>query len=415
MKLIRNICRILVGLVFIYSGFVKGIDPLGSDYKFTDYFNAFGMSWMGFSTLFLSFLLSMFEFLIGVCLFLIVKIKTAAWSTLLFMSFFTLLTLILAIKNPVSDCGCFGDALTLSNWETFWKNIILLILTLVIFYSKEKYKSVFNFIEQTGILLVSLLFMFCLQWHSYRHLPIIDFRPYAIGKNIPTEMSIPEGASHDKYEITLKYKNKQTGEIKKFTEENYPWQDTAQWEYVSTDQKLIQEGYKAPIHDFVIEHPEWGDITQEILEDNGDTFLVLAYDIRKTRPDEQDKLNELAAYAQDKGYRFYGLSASSPEDIRRYTEQYPVNYEFCSTDEVQLKTMIRSNPGLILLRQGTVLDKWAGRDIPEVEEIQHKDLTAYCLEKQQKITDKYVVYCLILFYLSCLFLYMVKKYKRMVK
>lgn len=415
MKLIRNICRILVGLVFIYSGFVKGIDPLGSDYKFTDYFNAFGMSWMGFSTLFLSFLLSMFEFLIGICLFLNVKIKTAAWSTLLFMSFFTLLTLILAIKNPVSDCGCFGDALTLSNWETFWKNIILLILTLVIFYSKEKYKSVFNFIEQTGILLVSLLFMFCLQWHSYRHLPIIDFRPYAIGKNIPTEMSIPEGASHDKYEITLKYKNKQTGEIKKFTEENYPWQDTAQWEYVSTDQKLIQEGYKAPIHDFVIEHPEWGDITQEILEDNGYTFLVIAYDIRKTRPDEQDKLNELAAYAQDKGYRFYGLSASSPEDIRRYTEQYPVNYEFCSTDEVQLKTMIRSNPGLILLRQGTVLDKWAGRDIPEVEEIQHKDLTAYCLEEQQKITDKYVVYCLILFYLSCLFLYMVKKYKRMVK
>ena len=145
MKLLRNICRILVGIVFIYSGFVKGVDPLGSDYKFTDYFNAFGMSWMGFSTLFFSFLLSMAEFLIGICLFLNIKIKTAAWGAILFMGFFTPLTLILAIKNPVTDCGCFGDALILTNWETFWKNIILLAMTLVIFYTRDKYKPIFNF------------------------------------------------------------------------------------------------------------------------------------------------------------------------------------------------------------------------------------------------------------------------------
>ena len=211
MKLLRNICRILVGIVFIYSGFVKGVDPLGSDYKFTDYFNAFGMSWMGFSTLFFSFLLSMAEFLIGICLFLNIKLKTAAWGAILFMGFFTPLTLVLAIKNPVTDCGCFGDALILTNWETFWKNIILLAMTLVIFYTRDKYKSIFNFLEQTVLLVGTIIFMFCIQWYSFRHLPIVDFRPYAIGKNISEGMTIPDGAPHDEYAITLKYKNKQTG------------------------------------------------------------------------------------------------------------------------------------------------------------------------------------------------------------
>ena len=191
MKLLRNICRILVGIVFIYSGFVKGVDPLGSDYKFTDYFNAFGMSWMGFSTLFFSFLLSMADFLIGICLFLNIKIKTAAWGAILFMGFFTPLTLILAIKNPVTDCGCFGDALILTNWETFWKNIILLAMTLVIFYTRDKYKPIFNFLEQTVVLVGTVIFMFCVQWYSFRHLPIVDFRPYAIGKNISEGMAIP--------------------------------------------------------------------------------------------------------------------------------------------------------------------------------------------------------------------------------
>ena len=145
MKLLRNICRILVGIVFIYSGFVKGVDPLGSDYKF-----------------------SMAEFLIGICLFLNIKLKTAVWGAILFMGFFTPLTLILAIKNPVTDCGCFGDALILTNWETFWKNIILLAMTLVIFYTRDKYKPIFNFLEQTVVLVGTVIFMFCVQWYSFR-------------------------------------------------------------------------------------------------------------------------------------------------------------------------------------------------------------------------------------------------------
>ena len=415
MKLIKNLCRILVGLLFIYSGFVKGVDPLGSNYKFIDYFNAFHMGWMDGSAIFFSFLLSLAEFLIGICLFLNIKTKWAAWGALLFMGFFTPLTLILAIKNPVTDCGCFGDALVLTNWETFWKNVILLAMTLVVFFHKEKYKSIFNFLEQTVILASTIIFMLCIEFYCYRHLPILDFRPYAIGKNISEGMTIPEGAPHDEYAITLKYRNKQTGETKEFNEQNYPWQDTLNWEYVSSSEKLIQEGFKAPIHDFVIEHPEMGDITQDVLQDNGYTFLVVAYNINKTNPDNQKKLNQLAAYAQDKGYRFYCLSASVADDTRKYAENHQVNYEFCSTDEIQLKTIVRSNPGLVLLREGTILNKWGHRDLPEVDEIKDKDLTAYSLDKQQGTTDKYMVWTLILIYVGCLFVYLCRKYKRQLK
>ncbi len=415
MKFLLNICRILIGLVFIFSGFVKGIDPLGSDYKFTDYFNAFGMSWMNFSALFFSFLLSMAEFIIGICLFLNIKTKLASWGALLFMAVFTLLTLILAIKNPVTDCGCFGDALVLTNWETFFKNIILLVMVLLVFFNRNRFKSIFNVLEQSVILTGSIIFMFCIEMYSYRHLPILDFRPYAVGANITEGMTTPEGAPHDEYSTTLKYKNKNTGEIKEFDESNFPWQDTLNWEFHSSSQKLLKEGYKAPIHDFVIEHPEYGDITEEVLNDDDYTFLVVSYKLSKASAEAQDKLNKLAAYASENGYRFYGLTASNADEITDFVHKYNVNYSFCATDEIQLKTVIRSNPGLVILKKGTIIDKWGHRDIPDADELKGKDPLSFCLLEQQYITDRYVIYSLALLYMFLLAFYMIKKYKRLAK
>lgn len=412
MKTIRNICRILVGLLFIYSGFVKGVDPLGSNYKFVDYFNAFHMSWMGGTALFFSFLLSLAEFMIGLCLFLNVKTKWAAWGALLFMAVFTPLTLVLAISNPVTDCGCFGDALVLTNWETFWKNVVLLALVLVVFLHKEQFKSIFNVLEQSVLIAVSALFMLGIEIYCHRHLPIIDFRPYAIGKNITEGMTIPEGAPHDEYKITLQYRNKNNGEVKDFTEENYPWQDTLNWEYVNSSEKLVKEGFKAPIHDFVIEHPELGNITEEVLQDPGYTFLVVSYNINKADTKNQQKLNKLAAYAEEQGFRFYGLTASLTDDVQQYKEKHAVPYEYCSTDEIQLKTIVRSNPGLVLLHGGTVINKWGHRDLPEVGQIQGKDLLAYSLSAQQSESAKRLVNTLVLLYLVCLGFYLAKKYKK---
>lgn len=410
-----NVCRILIGIVFIFSGFVKGVDPLGSNYKFIDYFNAFGMSWMNFSALFFSFVLSLAEFIIGICLFLNIKTKWAAWGALLFMAVFTPLTLVLAIKNPVTDCGCFGDALVLSNWETFGKNVILMALTLLVFYKRNNFKPIFNFLEQTVLLTGSIIFMFCIEWYSYRHLPILDFRPYAIGANLSESMTVPENAPHDEYQTTLKYKNKNTGKVEEFDESNFPWQDTLNWEFHSSDQKLVKEGFKAPIHDFVIEHPELGDITEEVLEDENYTFLVVSYNIGKAATAEQEQLNELAAFAREKGYRFYGLTASNPDEVKDFAEKYQIDYNFCSTDEIQLKTMVRSNPGLVLLKKGTVVDKWGHRDLPDPEQLKDTDLLAYCLSEQQRITDRYVIYSLTLLYLLLIAFYTIKKYRRLAK
>ncbi len=412
MRLVKNLCRIIVGIVFIYSGFVKGIDPLGSDYKFTDYFNAFGMGWMNATTLFFSFALSLAEFLIGIALLFNLWVSRMAWGSLLFMAFFTPLTLVLALTNPVSDCGCFGDAMILTNWQTFWKNIILLLLAIMIFVYRKEYKSSLPLVGQFSFLALAGAGMLCLSVYCYRHLPVLDFRPYAVGKNITEGMRLSEGAEPDQYEVTLKYKNKQTGEVQSFTEENYPWQDTLNWEYESSSERLVKKGYITPIHDLVIEHPTLGNITEEILEDDNHTILAVAYNLTQSDMQYQPAINRLAEYAQEKGIRFYGLTSSSERDIETYKKRYHVPYEFCTADEIQLKTMIRSNPGVIILREGTILDKWAGKDVPDVKELQDTDLTAYCVYSREQMQRIYLVYSIILLFFVAYLLIPRRKGKR---
>ena len=412
MRLVKNLCRIIVGIVFIYSGFVKGIDPLGSDYKFTDYFNAFGMGWMNATTLFFSFALSLAEFLIGTALLFNLWVSRMAWGSLLFMAFFTPLTLVLALTNPVSDCGCFGDAMILTNWQTFWKNIILFLLAIMIFVYRKEYKSSLSLMGQFSFLTLAGAGMLCLSIYCYRHLPVLDFRPYAVGKNITEGMRLPEGAKPDQYEVTLKYKNKQTGEIRSFTEENYPWQDTLNWEYESSSERLVKKGYITPIHDLVIEHPTLGNITEEILEDDNHTILAVAYNLNQSDTQYQPAINRLAEYAREKGIRFYGLTSSTERDIEAYKKRNHVPYEFCTADEIQLKTMIRSNPGVIILREGTILDKWAGKDVPDVNELQDTDLTAYCVYSREQMQRIYLVYSIILLFFVAYLLIPRRKGKR---
>ena len=412
MRLVKNLCRIIVGIVFIYSGFVKGIDPLGSDYKLTDYFNAFGMGWMNATTLFFSFALSLAEFLIGTALLFNLWVSRMAWGSLLFMAFFTPLTLVLALTNPVSDCGCFGDAMILTNWQTFWKNIILFLLAIMIFVYRKEYKSSLSLMGQFSFLTLAGAGMLCLSIYCYRHLPVLDFRPYAVGKNITEGMRLPEGAKPDQYEVTLKYKNKQTGEVQSFTEENYPWQDTLNWEYESSSERLVKKGYITPIHDLVIEHPTLGNITEEILEDDNHTILAVAYNLNQSDTQYQPAINRLAEYAREKGIRFYGLTSSTERDIEAYKKRNHVPYEFCTADEIQLKTMIRSNPGVIILREGTILDKWAGKDVPDVKELQDTDLTAYCVYSREQMQRIYLVYSIILLFFVAYLLIPRRKGKR---
>ena len=369
MNIVKQLARILFGIVFIFSGFVKGIDPWGSAYKFTDYFNAMGLDWMLWAAFPLGVLLAFAEFAIGVAFFFNWRMRLFSWLGLLFMAFFTPLTLWIALKNPVTDCGCFGDALVISNWETFYKNLLFITLAIIVVANRnwfaEKVKSIVPGILSIGVFIV----YFGIVYYSYNHLPIFDFRPYKVGTNIPEAMSMPDDAPQEIYENTFYYKNKNTGEVKEFTEENYPWQDTINWEYNDMRSTLVQEGYEPPIHDFTIESSEGDDIKDFFIYDENYVFMLVAYDLHKTSIKSQEEINALANWAIDKGYSFVCLTSTLQDDSREFAEQNDAPYEFFNCDEITLKTMIRSNPGLILMKDGTILNKWHYNDIPSPEEV----------------------------------------------
>lgn len=369
-KTIKHLARILVGITFIFSGFVKGIDPWGSTYKFTDYFNAMGLEWMIWAAFPMGVLLAFVEFSIGVGLLFNLFVRFFSWLALLFMAFFLPLTLWIALKNPVSDCGCFGDALVISNWETFYKNIILIILTIIVFYHRKHMPSISNLkLNFTLGAIVTITYIF-LVFYSYNHLPVIDFRPYKVGVSIPEAMSTPEDAPKAEYENIFYYKNKNTGQIKKFTEQNYPWQDTINWVYENMESKLIQEGYIPPIHDFTIESQEGENVIDFFVYDEKYVFMLVAYDLSKTNTTSAGKINELANWAMGKGMSFICLTASLPDQTQTFAEETDAPYEFFNCDEITLKTIIRSNPGLVVLKNGNIVYKWHYNDIPSPEEFQ---------------------------------------------
>ena len=370
MKIFKQIARILLGVTFIFSGFVKGIDPWGSAYKFTDYFTSFGWDPLIKFAFPLGILLAAAEFSIGIALFFKLWMRFTSWMALFFMVFFTSLTLYIAISNPVTDCGCFGDALVLSNWQTFYKNLFFSGLAILIFANRKSFEN------KTGVILpavlsgMTLVVYFYLVAYSYNHLPLIDFRPYKVGTNIQKSMEIPEGAPKDVYETTFEYKNKKTGKIKTFTDENYPWQDTLNWEYVSTGStRLIKEGYKAPIHDFVMESEYGDDVKDFFINNKGYTFIMVAYDLSKTNRESMQKINELAMYAFKNKMQFAGMTATLRDDINSFIAETGAPFEFFNCDEITLKTIIRSNPGLLLLKDGTIIAKWHYNDIPDEKKL----------------------------------------------
>ena len=370
MKIIKQIARIIVGVTFIFSGFVKGIDPWGSAYKFVDYFVAMGLDWFNWAAFPLGILLAFLEFAIGVGLLFNLRLKLSSWLAFIFMVFFTFLTLWIAIYDPVSDCGCFGDALVISNWETFYKNIVLIILTWIVFFYRNNMPRILPGIL-SGIAGAAFIALYiAISVYSYNHLPILDFRPYKVGVNISEAMSIPEGAPQPQYENIFYYKNKKTGNTERFTEENYPWEDTLNYEFDNLESVLVDKGYEPLIHDFTIETPEGEDIIDFFIYDENYVFLLIAYDLKKTNTKSQEKINELAKWAIDRDLSFICLTSSLPDESDKFAQDHQVPYEFFNCDEITLKTIIRSNPGLMILKNGTIVAKYHYNDIPSPEEFQ---------------------------------------------
>ncbi len=369
MKFIRFLFRLIPGLVFIFSGFVKALDPLGTAYKLTDYFTAFHLGFLQPLSLALAILLSSFELIIGIALIMDYCRQVVAWALLLFMSFFTVLTFVLALTNPVSDCGCFGDALILTNWQTFLKNIILFPFVILVFMIRKQKQENRFYIKQGFVLFLFFILAAGFSVLNYLHLPLIDFRPYKEGTLIREKMEVPVDAPVDQYETTLFYQNKISGETKEFDIENYP-KDTASWTFIDAESKLISKGYEPPIHDFAVSDPQGLDITQDILDNPEPVIMLISYDLTKADQEVLRKANlwyELAEYSSD--LTFIAVTASATSTVKNLKEDVNIEYPFYTADEIMLKTVIRSNPGFVLIREGVILGKWAGRDFPSVNEV----------------------------------------------
>jgi len=360
-NLFLQFSRLLFGAVFVFSGFVKAMDPLGSSYKIEDYLRNFGgiFETMAEYAFVLAIALSTIELLIGLSLILKVHLNLTTLLALFFMLVMTPLTLYIAIKNPVTDCGCFGDALVLSNWATFFKNLVLITLIILMGVYHTKFRPFLSSKIQNIATVTFIAAGILLSVYSYRHLPLIDFLPYKIGVNIPKAMEVPDNAPSDEYKTTFIYEK--NGLQKEFTLENYPKGDSS-WVFVDQKTELISKGYKAPIHDFSIMNAQFDDITQQVLNFPGDSYIFIMYDLNETSVEGAKKAEIIYQNYLKAGIKCYALTGSSDADVQKFKDKTDVTIPFWKTDPTVLKTIIRANPGLILLKKGTIKGKWNWRD-----------------------------------------------------
>ena len=351
-SLTAQLARTLLALVFLFSGAVKAIDPLGTVFKIEDYLTAFG----GFFTHLVplatiaAFALITFEWVMGVCMLLNVRTNWTAWLSLCFYCVMTPLTLYIAIKNPVSDCGCFGDALVITNWQTFWKNVVLTLLVVALLLTKSSlYQTWSDWMEGIWVMTSFVAVIAFMTWTLY-HLPIVDFRPYKIGNHIPTLMEFPEDAEPDEYAITFIYEK--DGVQQSFTLDNYPKGDST-WTFVDQQSVLVKKGYEPPIHDFMLMTMDYDDITDDLMESEVPVTFIVMYDLNKSDHSLWHKVAELYDYTTSHGETCYILTGSSDPEIDGVPED-----AFLSCDPVTLKTIVRANPGVFVVQEGTIIDKY---------------------------------------------------------
>ena len=368
-SILVNLSRTLLALTFIFSGFVKAIDPLGSQYKIAEYLEAVQLSAYipDWAQLILSVGLSAIEFTLGVMLLLAIRRRLASKLSLIMMVVMTLVTLWLTVSNPIQDCGCFGDAIHLTNTQTFIKNIILLTAAIILacwplyqirFVSKTNQWIAFYF---------TIVFIVTASTLSLYHLPIFDFRPYYIGQNIKKGMEIPKGAKLTTYKTT--FICEKNGVTKEFTENDYPYNDST-WVFKDTHQEILEKGYEPPIHDFSITDEKTGeDLTDSILTKDGYTFLLIAPVLERADDSNFGEIDAIYEYAKENGYGFYGLTASTDKAVKHWRDITGAEYPFYTMDGTTLKTIIRSNPGLVLLYKGTIINKWSHNDLPKQAEL----------------------------------------------
>lgn len=363
MKYLVGFSRIFVGILFIISGLIKLNDPLGFSFKLEEYFSQGVLDLPFFMpyALAISIIVVIIEVLLGVMLLIGFKPKFTVWSLLAMIVFFTFLTFYSAYFNKVTDCGCFGDAIKLTPWESFTKDIILLVFILILVVGVRYIKPLFK--NETGMIFMYCALLLCAVFchHVLNHLPVKDFRPYKIGANIQEGMSVPEDAPKAIYEYAWQFNVNGNKEVI-VTNGEYP---TVDGEFVGVETTEIQKGYEPPIHDFTIEK-DGGDYTEGMLQEPK-LVMVIAYDLAKTNESAFTKVKQITDKALRNGYKVIGMSASSDELSNPIENNYGLNFDFYFTDETTLKTMVRSNPAVLVMENGTIQEKVHFNDIEKLK------------------------------------------------
>ena len=353
-----------MALTFVFSGFVKAVDPIGTQYKIHDYLSAWGLdAWNAdWLTLTASIALSTAEFFIGMMLLFAIQRRVVSRLALMLMTAMTILTLWIYISDPVSDCGCFGDAITLTNGQTLAKNIVLTAAAIIMAIWPLEMARLIRKNTQWIVINYTVVFILAVSGYSLYYLPQFDFRPYHVGADIKKGMEIPEGAEQPEFVTTFILEK--DGQRKEFSLEEYP---DSTWTFIDSRTVQTKKGYVPPIHDFSITTVDEGeDITEEIVADKGYSLLLVSPHLEQADDIHFDEINRLYDYTKQHGYRFLCLTASTEEAIGRWKDRTGAEYQFANTDETTLKTIIRSNPGLVLLHNGSIKGKWSHNALPDV-------------------------------------------------
>lgn len=416
-NIVLTAARILFGITFVFSGFVKAVDPIGFAYKIEDYLIAFQL--IPFIPLALTFAVALIlvELLLGVFILLGLYRKLSTAMGVLFMAVMTPMTLYIALKNPVEDCGCFGDALVISNWDTFYKNIVLVLLAVLLLVYHKRIKPLFT--NKSKGLVVGFVFLFSLLFCLYNifYLPIMDFRPYKVGVNIAEQME-NDVSNGDVYENIYIYEK--DGVEEEFTEDNFPWEDST-WTFVDYQSKLIKEGEKPLIDEFYITayakdgagaFVKGGDITDDILT-NKVVLFVVSLSLDDAREKGMKQIIALADYAADNDIELLVATSSEAAAIEQWHRKWgnpKVGYGLM--DELTLKTIVRSNPGLLLLSEGTIVGKWSSRRLPNQRQLEGMVVKLKAEEKSLPINNNSTASLLIICAIFVIPLLGIKWYER---
>lgn len=372
-KALLNFSRIFVGVLFIFSGLIKANDPLGFGYKLQEYFEVFHMPFLtGFATGIAVFL-CVLEIVLGALLLLGLWSRKVMSGLLAIIIFFTFLTFVSAAFKVVTSCGCFGDAIPLTPWQSFGKDIILLILIVYLFLHRDRIRPLIaNLRLQLGLLTLIFIASLGFSIFTYSRSPILDFLPYKVGANLPELMKIPEGAVLDEYQIMYNLENKKTGEKKIMSDKDYLkteiWKDE-NWEIVGNpDKKLIKKGFEPAIRDLSISDASGTDYTKEIIENPYYNLVIVAYQLDETNEKAITELNELALKAEKQyNIRSVLLTSNAAQDAADFSKKMNLFTEVFYADAVPLKSMVRANPGLLLLKNGVVINKWHFNTVPSFD------------------------------------------------